>query len=406
MQIRLNFVTPLWTADASKAVHRVQVTGLLGSLRWWYEALVRGLGGYVGDPTAEQKQYRCEFDSKAYQEMLHNGKSTAEALTEGLKSLGAVEYLFGATGWARLFGVQGVQAERTPLHFRTTLDINKNWLVRVFQGAQEKPEALEGLEVPYGAATLHLFLRGPDAEYVQSQLALLFQFVASYGGLGARLQHGFGQITDLTLPPEMAHISFETGLQLLKAKLGEAGGLRQQGDSRPTPYDLRNFFHLTYQLPPNALARFMHPHAHLGSARKKAEDNYLPCAFDLRYKGELPLGLRRWLRDEKGWPESDDPKRLGRLDKLMGPRSQWKNARRQSVTIADELRTAGRIYFGMPVKVGEGYQLVIFGFAPPEEIHVTELCALCEEYMQGVFAASPGKRTFGQDLLKLAPGGA
>jgi len=405
MQVSLDFVTPLWTGNASRQANRVQITGLLGSLRWWYEALVRGLGGYVSDPTAEEKQYRSEFDTKAYQDALRHDRSQAEALAMGFQSLGAVEYLFGATGWASLFRLQVLQPpERTALHFRTTLDINKNWLGRVFQGDEQRNYAIDSLEVPYGPAKLNFVLRGHDTEYVQSQLALLFRFIAAYGGLGARLQHGFGQIADLVLPPELADTLLEDGLQQLKRKL-KSGGLRCDGPMQSTPYDLRNFFHLTYQLPTSALNRFLSSGTHFGNPKKQNETDYIPCAFDLRYKGEPPLGLRRWLRDERGWQESDDPALLGPLDKLMGPRSQWKNAYGRTISVDDDLRTAGRICFSMPVKVADGYRLVIFGFAPPEVISVAELSVLCEEYMQVVFAVSPAQKVFGQDLLKLASGG-
>jgi CRISPR type III-B/RAMP module RAMP protein Cmr1 len=42
MKIRLKTLTPLWTGgvEAGK-VDRVHETGIIGSLRWWYEAIVR-----------------------------------------------------------------------------------------------------------------------------------------------------------------------------------------------------------------------------------------------------------------------------------------------------------------------------------------------------------------------------
>jgi len=46
--------TPLWTGGVDGKSNRVQETGILGSLRWWYEAVVRGLGGHACDPTGDQ----------------------------------------------------------------------------------------------------------------------------------------------------------------------------------------------------------------------------------------------------------------------------------------------------------------------------------------------------------------
>ncbi|MCU0527871.1 MAG: type III-B CRISPR module RAMP protein Cmr1, partial [Elainella sp. Prado103] len=46
MEINVKTLTPLWTggADAGKC-DRIHETGILGSLRWWMEVLVRGMGG-------------------------------------------------------------------------------------------------------------------------------------------------------------------------------------------------------------------------------------------------------------------------------------------------------------------------------------------------------------------------
>ena len=86
MEITLKTLTPLWTGGVDGTVDRLHETAIIGSLRWWYEALVRGLGGYACDPTGEN---RCEYNSKK--------KEPPE------KQLCPACYLFGATGWARKF---------------------------------------------------------------------------------------------------------------------------------------------------------------------------------------------------------------------------------------------------------------------------------------------------------------
>ncbi|MEJ5241795.1 MAG: type III-B CRISPR module RAMP protein Cmr1 [Anaerolineales bacterium] len=86
LTITLKTLTPLWTGGVDRTCYRLHETGLIGSLRWWYEALVRGLGGYACDPTSED---RCEYDPKK--------KDPPE------KQLCPVCYLFGCTGWARKF---------------------------------------------------------------------------------------------------------------------------------------------------------------------------------------------------------------------------------------------------------------------------------------------------------------
>jgi CRISPR-associated protein Cmr1 len=43
-------LTSIWTGDADHRGGRLISTGLLGSIRCWFEVLVRGLGGSACDP--------------------------------------------------------------------------------------------------------------------------------------------------------------------------------------------------------------------------------------------------------------------------------------------------------------------------------------------------------------------
>jgi CRISPR-associated protein Cmr1 len=79
----LKALTPIWTGDANGQSSRFIPSGLLGSLRWWFEVLVRGLGGAACDPS--DTQGRCP-DKK--------GRHCV------------VCELFGCTGWARKFRLQ------------------------------------------------------------------------------------------------------------------------------------------------------------------------------------------------------------------------------------------------------------------------------------------------------------
>ncbi len=77
--ITLKTLTPLWTGGADGRSDRLHTTGIIGSLRWWYEAIVRGLGGRACDPTSDE---RCPG-------------------ADGQRC--TVCELFGCTGWARKF---------------------------------------------------------------------------------------------------------------------------------------------------------------------------------------------------------------------------------------------------------------------------------------------------------------
>jgi len=71
-------LTDIWTGDIDGRPDRLITTGILGSVRWWFEVVVRGLGGSACDPSAKRKT--CQDDKHC-----------------------VVCELFGCTGWARKF---------------------------------------------------------------------------------------------------------------------------------------------------------------------------------------------------------------------------------------------------------------------------------------------------------------
>ncbi len=58
-EIKLRALTPIWTGGVGGEMDRFHETGLMGSLRWWYEAIVRGLGGAVCDPKSDIDHSAC-----------------------------------------------------------------------------------------------------------------------------------------------------------------------------------------------------------------------------------------------------------------------------------------------------------------------------------------------------------
>lgn len=87
--VKINAITSIWTGDEEKKNNSLRETGILGSLRWWYEALVRGLGGYACDPTVED--LKCTL----------SGKERSEE--ERVSKICPACNLFGCTGWSRKF---------------------------------------------------------------------------------------------------------------------------------------------------------------------------------------------------------------------------------------------------------------------------------------------------------------
>ena len=87
-KVTFKTLTPLWTGDAERENTELRETGIIGFLRWWYEALIRGLGGNACDPTNS----KCE------------GKNHCDACK-----------LFGCTGWARKFRLEVEKEENSEI---------------------------------------------------------------------------------------------------------------------------------------------------------------------------------------------------------------------------------------------------------------------------------------------------
>ena len=83
LTVYMRTLTPLWTGGLDGAMDRIHETALIGSLRWWYEAIVRGLGGEACDPTGDD---RCPDHQGRYCDVCA---------------------VFGATGLQRAFRLEG-----------------------------------------------------------------------------------------------------------------------------------------------------------------------------------------------------------------------------------------------------------------------------------------------------------
>ncbi len=159
MEITIQTLTPIWTGGVEPGkMDRLHETGLIGSLRWWYEAIVRGLGGYACDPTAHSS---CLYD--------------ADKPNNGLCD---VCRIFGTTGWRRRF----------------RLIIDHCNLTQTWSGAQiniKPPDRNRGWYLNAGQmGTFHIKVIAD--EQTQARVLALTQFVAQWGSLGARPQLGYG----------------------------------------------------------------------------------------------------------------------------------------------------------------------------------------------------------------------
>lgn len=80
-------LTDIWSGDAERKGDRTIPTGLLGSLRWWCEVLVRGLGGSACDPS----QHECPDCTKQEDLCLNQFKTGNEILSYLLVKYGELK---------------------------------------------------------------------------------------------------------------------------------------------------------------------------------------------------------------------------------------------------------------------------------------------------------------------------
>ncbi len=166
MVVTLRPLTPLWTGDADQRGNQIRETGILGSLRWWYEALVRGLGLYACDPSSGS----CVYDEK-----------------RKLASICLACQLFGCTGYSRRFRLAvaggGSAGQLTEVKLQNPGTSNHR-----------------GWRIPRNVCaplTLALHPLRPDAldDFEHAAIRYTLHLVERYGALGAKTSHGQGVVS-------------------------------------------------------------------------------------------------------------------------------------------------------------------------------------------------------------------
>lgn len=182
LSIEIETLTPLWTAGAdSKKMDRLHETGIIGSLRWWYGAMIQGLGGCAGD----HEKGGCQFNADEY------AKHPELPKRERLQKAGLCDVcqLFGATGWKRRFNMEIGQGEKLFEESKILLPSG-----RVHPGKKEPraggwllmPDSVMGKNIP-----LRFYFTDPeDAE----KLKILLSLIERHGTLGAKKASGNGVV--------------------------------------------------------------------------------------------------------------------------------------------------------------------------------------------------------------------
>lgn len=186
LEITLRTVTPIWTGGADGRSERLNITGIMGSLRWWYEVLVRSVGGRVCDPT-QHSEGSCLYT---------DGKKPYDGLCDVCR-------IFGATGWSRRFRIIVSEDRLQPKKAVASRVTDSG---RVFNLSPNHPDMrmqghkwyLNG-DPLVGQVTLNI-ISTARVEKTKQELfdpaiiGALFQFIADRGSIGAKPQMGLGVI--------------------------------------------------------------------------------------------------------------------------------------------------------------------------------------------------------------------
>jgi CRISPR-associated protein Cmr1 len=216
MKMTLKTVTPLWTGGTEMNMDRIHETGIIGSLRWWYAAIVRGLGG---DGCTTIDSGNCQFDKKTYDTWEKKGLERTELLRKS--GLCPVCQLFGATGWQRRFRLHCIPRDGQPLGPKELLNIRPHNRHR-------------GWYLPPGwVGTLEMHILG-DSDSLE-KLSDLLLFLERWGGIGAKQSLGYGRF------------------KIEQPSLTPHGKLTQRGDAKQTSHTLLPslqdmlFYHIQFQ---------------------------------------------------------------------------------------------------------------------------------------------------------------
>jgi len=327
MKVNMSTLTPLWTGGIEKNSDRIHAPGIMGSLRWWYEGIIRGLGGYAcnGHKSGDSLP-SCSFDPKG-------------DFQSQIKKICPVCRLFGCTGWRRQFKLDISGLDGIPLFFWSSSKVYPmagNWLWRIFggqatggtkSGRGQNVKFTFGVNTLWGKNGLIRVIRLSDKEqYLFEKLSLLFSMIDKWGSLAAKSQNGFGVVRFSNLDKE----SIRLGISSIRSDIKNS----IRTNNNKACFSFRDFFSNTYEIP--SIQEYLKKGRTIGREADylRFNNDFIPCAFDVRYKSSVKnpftgmgqdFGMRPWFKDHgfdrkrvdfifgTAKPETDEQRSAGKI---------------------------------------------------------------------------------------------
>ena len=324
--INLKIKTPVWTGDIDTKSSLLQSTGIIGSLRWWTEAILRGMGKCSCDPASDERCPKEINDQKHY---------CASCL------------IFGATGMRRLF----------------RLELNGG--TKVFDGRalNIKPDGRNrGWYLGSGlVGDIKLNIVPLDESFDESLVLVPLTVAAKWGGIGAKTQHGYGVVemeNDLNIDFEKFSNLIESILN--NQRLSKLGlGLRIGNNDRLPDLKKMFFAKVHFEVTDNDWWK------QVDGIKPDNQRNYRGHVNDQRMinwvdSSSVPIApaIKNWLRFDSGqnlWKTNDQNRNREIENWLFG-------------TIRNT-KTASKINISCAYKVNDNlWEFRIWGWIPKDEL--------------------------------------
>jgi len=153
MKIRIK--TPIWTGDIDSKSDWLHSTGIIGSLRWWSEAILRGMGKFACDPAGDE---RCPDEMRYCPACL----------------------IFGATGIRRVFRLEISGGEK--LFDGGAINIKPDHRKRGWYLGSGLIGEIDVNIIPL------------DRDFDEHLVLVPLTIASNWGGIGAKTQHGYGVV--------------------------------------------------------------------------------------------------------------------------------------------------------------------------------------------------------------------
>jgi CRISPR-associated protein Cmr1 len=198
--LSLEIKTPIWTGDIDTRSNLLQSTGFLGSIRWWIEAILRGMGKYACDPTGSTRCPRQGDTQKMYC---------------------PVCLIFGASGMRRLFRLEVGGGEI----------LFDGDAIKIIPCKRRRGWYLgSGIK-----GSMRLKVTSLDKDFDESLVLIPLILASKWGGIGAKTQHGYG-VVEVENQPDSDFNKFKEALErIIKNKISRLnlGERHENDDSLP-----------------------------------------------------------------------------------------------------------------------------------------------------------------------------